>query len=156
MAKKDLVRLLVNLFGDPRHLDKVKKDPAGALAAAGLSPAERELVLSRNDAKIRAYLGAEGAKANIKSKTGLANIKSKATTGAIKGKTAAIKGKTAAIKGKTAAIKGKTSAIKAKTAAIKGKTSAIKAKTAAIKAMAKTGSDDGAGATAAIKAKTKK
>jgi hypothetical protein len=137
MAKKDLVRLLVRLFGDPAHLDKVKKNPAKALAAAGLSPAERDLVMSRNDAKIRAYLGSEGAKANIKSKTGLANIKSKTGTANIKTKTT-------------------TGAIKAKTSAIKAKTVAIKAKTAAIKAIAKSESDAGVATTAAIKAKTKK
>ena len=126
MAKKDLVRLLVRLFGDPAHLDKVKKNPAKTLAAASLSPAERDLVLSRNDAKIRAYLGSEGAKANIKSKTGLANIKSKTGTANIKTKTAFANIKS---KATTGAIKAKTSAIKAKTAAIKAKTAAIKAKT---------------------------
>ena len=113
------MRLLVRLFGDPAHLEKLRKSPAATLAAAGITPAARELLLSGSDAKIRAYLGSDSDRAAIKAKTV-----------AIKGKTAAIKGKTAAIKGKTAAIKGKTAAIKGKTAAIKGKTAAIKAKTA--------------------------
>jgi hypothetical protein len=132
MSKKNVVRLLVRLFGDPRHLEKLKKNPEATLAQAGLTPAERELVLSGSDAKIRAYLGSAADQAAIKAKA----VAIKGKTAAIKGKTAAIKGKTAAIKGKTAAIKGKTAAIKGKTAAIKGKTAAIKGKTAAIKAIA--------------------
>ncbi len=139
MSKKNVVRLLVRLFGDPRHLEKLRRNPAATLAAAGLTPAESELVLSGSDAKIRAYLGADSDRAAIQAKT----VAIKGKTAAIKGKTAAIKGKTTAIKGKTAAIKGKTAAIKGKTAAIKGKTAAIKGKTAAIK-----------GKTVAIKGKT--
>jgi hypothetical protein len=131
MSKKALVRLLVRLFGDVAHVEKVRKNPAKTLAAAGLTPAERDLVLSGSDAKLRAYLGADADKVLIKSKA-TAGIKGKAKTAEIKGKakTGAIKGKarTAAIKGKTrtAAIKGKT-----RTAAIKGK-----ARTAAIKGKA--------------------
>jgi hypothetical protein len=101
MSKKNVVRLLVRLFGEPAYLEKLRKNPGRTLAAAGITPAERELLLSGSDAKIRAYLGADSGRAAIKAKTV-----------AIKGKTAAIKGKTAAIKGKTAAIKGKTAAIK--------------------------------------------
>lgn len=90
MSKRSVVRLLVRLSGDPAQLEKFRKRPAAAFAAAGLSPAERELLLSGSDAKIRAYLGSDSDRA------------------AIKGKTAAIKGKTAAIKGKTAATKATT------------------------------------------------
>ena len=69
MSKKNVVRLLVRLFGDPTHLEKLRKNPAATLAAAGLSPAERELLLSGSDAKIRAYLGADSDRAAIKAKT---------------------------------------------------------------------------------------
>lgn len=146
MSKKNVVRLLVRLFGDPAHLERLKRNPAATLAKAGLTPAERDLVLSGSDAKIRAYLGSAADQAAIKAKA----VAIKAKTAAIKGKTSAIKAKTSAIKAKTAPIKAKTSAIKAmttaikaKTAAIKGKTTAIKAKTAAIKAIARTDGEDG-------------
>ena len=130
MSKKNVVRLLVRLSGDPAYLEQLRKSPAATLSASGITPAERELLLSGSDAKIRAYLGTDSDRAAIKAKT--AAIKAKAV--AIKAKTAAIKAKTAPIKAKTAAIKAKTAPIKAKTAAIKAKTVAIKAKTAAIKA----------------------
>ena len=125
MSKKNLVRLMVRLFGDPAQHDRLKKHPAKTAAAAGLSPAERDLLLSGSDAELRDYLGSDAGKVFIKSKT--AAIKTK--TAAIKTATAAIKTKTAAIKTATAAIKTKTAAIKTATAAIKTKTAAIKTKT---------------------------
>lgn len=98
MSKKNVVKLLVRLFGDPAHLAKLRKSPAKTLAAAGLTPAERELVLSGNPARLRAYLGAEAERVNIQSKA----------TGAIKEPTKIAKGspRVAQIKESTKIAKG--------------------------------------------------
>lgn len=97
------MKLLVQLFGDPDHLKRIQKDPETVMDAAGLDDAENALLRSRNAAKIKAYLGADAATANIKTKA-LANIKSKTT--AVKGEIANIKAKTRT--GEIANIKTKT------------------------------------------------
>jgi hypothetical protein len=73
MAKKDVVRLLVRLFGDPALHAKMSKDAGKVLASAKLSPKERELVLSGDAEAIRAYLGDDTVKTNVV-KTGLKGI----------------------------------------------------------------------------------
>jgi hypothetical protein len=118
MAKKDVVKLLVQLFGDPDHLKRIQKDPETVMDAAGLDEAENALLRSRNEAAIKSYLGADAASANIKTKA-LANIKSKT----------AIQGAMANIKSKTTAVKGEIANIKAKTRAVKGEIANIKTKT---------------------------
>jgi len=77
MAKKDVVRLLVRLFGDPALLERLTKDPAKALKSTKLSAKERELLASADSEAIRDYLGRDKVKAVIKSKTELPVIKSK-------------------------------------------------------------------------------
>jgi hypothetical protein len=61
MAKKDLIRLFVRLYGDPRLREKLARDPEGTLKAAGLSKKERELVSRRRGKAITEYLGDEAA-----------------------------------------------------------------------------------------------
>lgn len=99
------MKLLVQLFGDPDHVRRMKRDPETVMDAAGLDEAENELLRSRDDKAIKAYLGADAASANIKTKAALANIKSKTS---IKGAIANIKSKTTAVKGEIANIKTKT------------------------------------------------
>lgn len=65
MAKKDLVRLLVQLFGDPNLHDRIRKNPHAELAKLGLSKRERELILSRDEKALRTYLGKEAARLTI-------------------------------------------------------------------------------------------
>lgn len=62
MAKKDVVRLLIQLFGDPALHDEIRKNPEVALAKLGLSKKERELLASRDENAIREYLGKESQK----------------------------------------------------------------------------------------------
>jgi hypothetical protein len=73
MAKKDVVRLLVRLFGSPKLHGNYRKNPDQVLTAAGLSPKERALLKSGDEKAIRAYLGTESSKANVV-KSGLANV----------------------------------------------------------------------------------
>jgi len=73
MAKKDVVRLLVRLFGDPRLQEKLAKRPAAVLKSAKLSARERELLASGDEKAIRAYLGQDTVKANVV-KTGLTGL----------------------------------------------------------------------------------
>jgi len=88
MAKKDVVRLLVRLFGDPKLADRLgkKKEADKALKNARLSAKERALLASGDADAIRAYLGRESAKANIKTSAALPNIKTKAALPNIKTK----------------------------------------------------------------------
>ena len=73
MAKRDLVRLLVRLFGDPQHVDRLNRNPEKTMKAAKLSPAERKLLASGDERALRAYLGRDAAKANL-DRAGLADI----------------------------------------------------------------------------------
>lgn len=79
MAKKDVVRLLVRLFGDPALAERLgsEKEAAKVLKNARLSAKERALLASRDADAIRAYLGREGVQTNIKTSTELPNIKTK-------------------------------------------------------------------------------
>jgi hypothetical protein len=88
MAKSDVVRLLVRLLGDPKLAERLQKDPDGVLARARLSAKERALLAGRDPDAIRAYLGREGARANIKTSAELPNIKTKAALANIKTKAA--------------------------------------------------------------------
>jgi hypothetical protein len=96
MAKKDLVRLLVRLYGDPKLHERLKKDPAKVLGAAGLSAKEQALLRSADAGALREYLGAESAKSVIKNLAGLSVIKASRVGSVIKAKTAlsVIKSKT--------------------------------------------------------------
>ncbi len=78
MAKRDVVRLLVRLYGDPKLLDRIhdEKRAEKLMKAAKLSAHERALLASGDEKAIRAYLGQESPKANIV-RAGLANIKTK-------------------------------------------------------------------------------
>ena len=98
MSKKNVVKLLVRLFGDPAHLEKVRRSPAKTLAAAGLTPTERELVLSGNPARLRAYLGAEARRVNIQAKA-TAAIKESTKVGKSAPRVAPIKESTKIAKG---------------------------------------------------------
>ena len=73
MAKKDVVRLLVRLFGDPKLHGKYRDDPKKVLKAAGLNRKERELLAAGDESAIREYLGQAGGQTNIV-KSGLTNI----------------------------------------------------------------------------------
>ena len=65
MAKKDLVKLLVRLYGDPKLKERFEKDPAKVMKAAKLSAKEREVLASADAEKIRAHLGKEFVKTHI-------------------------------------------------------------------------------------------
>jgi len=65
MAKKDLVRLMIQLFGDPQLHEQIRKDPAAALKKLGLTQKEIELFQSRDEKAIRAYVGREASKVTI-------------------------------------------------------------------------------------------
>jgi len=88
MAKKDVVRLLVRLFGDPKLAERLasEKEAAKVLKNARLSAKERALLASRDPDAIRAYLGRESAKTIIKTGAALPNIKTKAALPNIKTK----------------------------------------------------------------------
>jgi len=73
MAKKDVVRLLVRLFGDPKLQDRMAANAAGVLKTAKLSAKERALILSGDHRAIQAYLGSDAVKANVV-KTQLKNV----------------------------------------------------------------------------------
>jgi hypothetical protein len=62
MARKDLVRLLIQLFGDPALHEEIRKNPEAALGKLGLSKKERELLASRDESAIREYLGKDSQK----------------------------------------------------------------------------------------------
>jgi len=76
MAKRDLVELLVRLFGDAELQARWKRDQQKVMRRAGLSKAERELLTAGDEAAIRAYLGKKSRRAVIK--TGAAVIKTSA------------------------------------------------------------------------------
>jgi hypothetical protein len=84
MAKKDVVRLLVRLYGDPKLAERLGKDAEKVMKAARLSAQERALLASGDAAAIQAYLGRESVKANIKTKFLAANIKTKTALANIK------------------------------------------------------------------------
>ena len=65
MAKKDLVRLLVRLYGDPVAEGQFQKDRAKFLRAAKLAPKEQKLLVEGDVDGLRAYLGSETANAHI-------------------------------------------------------------------------------------------
>ena len=65
MAKKDLVRLLARLYGDPVHEARFQQDRAKFLKRTKLSAKERDLVIAGDAEAIRAYLGKESAKTHI-------------------------------------------------------------------------------------------
>ena len=65
MAKRDLVRLLVKLYGDPKLRERFEKDPARVIKAAKLSAKERAVLASGDPEAIRAHLGKESLKAQI-------------------------------------------------------------------------------------------
>ena len=52
----ELGQFLRNLSEDPATKAAFKKDPAGTMTAAGLSDEDKQAVLSRDPAKIRAAL----------------------------------------------------------------------------------------------------
>jgi hypothetical protein len=83
MAKRDVVRFLVRLFGDPVHHGRYRKQPDRVMKAAGLSPSERDLLASGDAAAIRAYLGKESAKTNVV-KSGLTNVVKTSATNVVK------------------------------------------------------------------------
>ena len=65
MAKKDLVRLLIQLFGDPQLHEQIRKDPEAALGKLGLTKKEIELFQSKDEKAIRDYVGREASKMTI-------------------------------------------------------------------------------------------
>ena len=66
MAKKDLVRLLARLYGDPVQQARFRKDRAALLKGArSLAPKEKKLLLDGDPDAVRAYLGKEATKAII-------------------------------------------------------------------------------------------
>jgi hypothetical protein len=65
MAKKDLVRLLIQLFGDPQLHERIRKDPEAALGKLGLTKKEIELFQSKDEKAIRDYVGREAGKMTI-------------------------------------------------------------------------------------------
>ena len=65
MAKRDLVKLLVRLYGDPKLAERMKKNPKAVMKAAKLSAADQEILSSGDEANIRGYLGKEAAKSII-------------------------------------------------------------------------------------------
>lgn len=83
MAKKDVVRLLVRLFGDPKLHGKYRAEPKKVLKAAGLNRKERELLVAGDEDAIREYLGRESAKTNVV-KSGLTNVVKSASTNVVK------------------------------------------------------------------------
>jgi len=83
MAKKDVVRLLVRLFGDPKLHGKYRAAPDKVLKAAGLNKKERTLLASGDEAAIRDYLGRAAAKTNVV-KSGLTNVVKAAPTNVVK------------------------------------------------------------------------
>ena len=65
MAKRDLVKLLVKLYGDPKLRQRLEKDAKKTMKAAKLSAKEREILASGDAARLREYLGKEQLKSSI-------------------------------------------------------------------------------------------
>jgi hypothetical protein len=65
MAKRDVVRLLVRLYGDPRLQEKLARDTEKTMKAARLSKKERELLASGDVKAIGRYLGKAAAKTRV-------------------------------------------------------------------------------------------
>jgi hypothetical protein len=83
MAKRDVVRLLVRLFGDPKLHGAYRQNPQKVLKAARLSAKERALLASGDEAAIRAYLGREAGVTNVV-RSGLTNVVKAAKTNVVK------------------------------------------------------------------------
>jgi hypothetical protein len=56
MSQK-LTRFLIELSEDPVRRQRFESDPEGAMAAAGLSAVDKELVLARDAGRLRAHFG---------------------------------------------------------------------------------------------------
>ena len=65
MAKKDLVRLLARLYGDPEAERQFQRDRAKFLLAQKLSPREQRLLVDGDVGGLRSYLGDECDKLTI-------------------------------------------------------------------------------------------
>ncbi len=65
MAKRDLVKLLVRLYGEPKVKARFEKDARKTMKGAKLSAKEQELLASGDEKAIREYLGQDAAKAAI-------------------------------------------------------------------------------------------
>ena len=65
MAKRDLVKLLVGLYGDPKLKARLEKNASRTMKAARLSAREQELLASGDAAKLREYLGKDTLRAQI-------------------------------------------------------------------------------------------
>ena len=83
MARKDVVRFLVRLFGDPKLHGKYRRDPKKVAKAAGLDRNERALLASGDEKAIRDYLGGEAVKANVV-RSGLAPLERAAAPNVVK------------------------------------------------------------------------
>jgi hypothetical protein len=61
MAKSDLVRLMIRLFGDPELFEQIRKSGWESLQA-GLTQEEVDLLNTRDPEKLKKYLGADSTK----------------------------------------------------------------------------------------------